>query len=193
MRLLIIGHSYVRNLYERGVTSFEFNGTLVHVRYVFKGGASYDTYLNNPELFNPIESENADVVLVILAGNSIKNSVTNYQIYRQAVDFYQRLRIIFPWAIFVAAEVENRFHKPGNRWDCPVGQDYKLRRRAINNFLLKLKEKQYLVMVAGPGRMDNQELYHDEVHLTRAGLDKYWQIIVNTIGYVIKKNQHLAN
>ena len=35
---------------------------------------------NNPELFKGIERENADVVLVILAGNS-KMSVTNYQIY----------------------------------------------------------------------------------------------------------------
>ena len=153
-------------------------------RYVFEEGASYETYLNSPELFNRIERESADVVIVILAGNSIKDYVTNQQIYDQAFKFYKRLRIIFPRAIFVSAEVEKRFYKLGNHWGCPVGLEYKRRRGAVNNFLKRFREKQHLLRIGGPKRLDNQDLYRDQVHLTDEGLE----IIKHTVRYVISNN-----
>ena len=191
MKLLLVGHSYVRDLWRREVRGFEVGGTVVQTRYVFKGGASYETYLNSPELLGRIGQESADIVVVILAGNSIKDSVTNQQIYEKATLFYRRLRIIFPSAIFVAAEVEQRFYELGNYWGCPVGLEYKRRRQAINTFLKRFKEKQHLLMVAGPRRLDNQDLYRDQVHLTNKGLDRYWKMIIATVDYVISNNQLL--
>ena len=111
-------------------------------------------------------------MVIILAG------VTNRQIYEQAVQFYKRLRIIFPSALFVATEVEKCFYELGNHWGCPVGLEYIRRRGVVNNFLKRLREKQHLLMIRGPQRLDNQDLYRDQVHLTNEGLDKYWEIII---------------
>ena len=164
---------------------------MVQTRYVFQGGASYETYLNSPELLSRIGQESADIVVVILAGNSIKDSVTIQQIYEKATLFYRRLRIIFPSAILVAAEVERRFYELRNHWGCPVGPEYERRRQAINTFLKRFKEKQHLLRVAGPRRLDNQDLYRDQVHLTNKGLDRYWKMIIATVDYVISNNQLL--
>ena len=77
----------------------------------------------------------------------------------------------------------------GNHWGCPVGLEYKRCRQAINIFLKRFKEKQLLLRVGGPRRLDNQDFYRDQVHLTNKGLDKYWEMIIATVDYVISSNQ----
>ena len=79
----------MRDLWRRGVKCFEVGGTVVQTRYEFKGGVTYEIYLNSPELLGHIEQESADIVVLILAGNSIKDSVTNQQIFVKATLFYR--------------------------------------------------------------------------------------------------------
>ena len=88
----------------------------------------------------------------------------------------------------VAAQVELRFYKVDNRWDCPVGNDYHQRRVALNNFLKALKYKDHILMIAGPNRLDNRSLFRkDGVHLTDEGLLKYYSYIKRVVKYIIER------
>ena len=187
MQVLVVGHSYVCDLSEDGSDWFEVGEQKVEIQYFGKRGASYDTFLNNPQLFDDLSQFKPDIVIVILAGNSIRNSVTNKEIYYKATEFYKKLRVIYPLSKIVAAQVELRFYKVGNRWNCPVGNDYHKRRVALNNFLKALKYKDHILMIAGPNRLDNRSLFRrDGVHLTDEGLLKYYSIIKRVVKYIIE-------
>ena len=127
MRLLIIGHSYVNALQRTGITRFVAAGINIEVSFVHRGGADYNTYLTDRNLFDQIKRHNPDFVIVILAGNAIKGSNSNDEIREQGKRFYTKLREIFPEGIvkIVAAQVEPRFYEPENRWNCPLEDEYK--------------------------------------------------------------------
>ena len=104
--------------------------------------------------------------------------MTNQQIYEKAVQFYQRLRIIFTSAIFAAAEVEQRFFELGNHWDLNTKD---IDRLAIT-FGRDLRKN------IGPRRPGIIARRPDQVHLTNERLDKYWEIIIASVDYVISRN-----
>ena len=188
MRLLIIGHSYVNALQRTGITRFVAAGINIEVSFVHRGGADYNTYLTDRNLFDQIKRHNPDFVIVILAGNAIKGSNSNDDIREQGKRFYTKLREIFPEGIvkIVAAQVEPRFYEPENRWNCPLEDEYKRRKTGINTFLARLKLKDHILMVGGPYRLDNRDLYrNDGVHLNQRGLDKYWELIEKEVQFLI--------
>ena len=82
-----------------------------------------------------------------------------------------------PVATIVVAQVENRFYLPGDRWGCPVGEDYLAESLKGNNFLKRLVKSQgikgHFLMVTCGGRLDSQVWYRHEVYLNPEGLDKY--------------------
>ena len=188
MRLLIIGHSYVKALWQTGVRQFVAAGTNIEVSFVYRGGTDYNTYLNDTTLFDRIERHKPDFIIVILAGNSINGKYTNADIKIQGTQFYSKLRENFPKGVvkIVASQVEPRFYKPGNRWNCPLEDEFKKRKSGVNNFLKKLTLKDHLLMVGGSYRLDNRNLYGDDgVHLTQEGLEKYWELIEKEVEFLI--------
>ena len=187
MNLLICGHSYVRDLKDYGINRLAVGNTSVKVDFVYRGGAGYQTYLDDPELFRRVARYTPDIVLVILAGNEIKNSVSNAEIKNRARLFYARLRGLFPDAIITAAQVEPRFYREGNPWGCPAKDIFKRRRSAINVFLRNSPICDHTLMLGGPGRLDNQALFRDSVHLNRRGLRVYWEQITNLLNFIINK------
>ena len=176
MRLVIIGHSYVKALWRTGVRQFVTAGINIEVSFMYREGADYNTYLTDGDLFDKIRQHNPDFVIVILAGNAIKGSNSNADIKDQRKQFYTKLREVFPKGIvkIVAAQVESRFYKPGNQWNCLLEDDYKKRKTGINTFLARLNLKDHLLMVGGPYRLDNRDLYEDDgIHLNQEGSVKY--------------------
>ena len=153
MNLLLIGHSYVHDLVKEIPLVFETAGNTIEISGIYKSGGTYNDFLNIPNLWSRVEAQKADIIVVILAGNSITESVTNSQIYISSRLFYRRLRNQFPAAKIVSAQVEPRFYKAGNKWGCPVGTEFHKRRIAINNFLRTLKIKDHISMVGGPNRL----------------------------------------
>ena len=87
MKVLVVGHSYARDL--AGLFPHFNNLTLTlenneevqfDIRFHTYPGKDYKHFLNNLELFDWIKSEEPDVVIVILGGNSIVDFTTNHQI-----------------------------------------------------------------------------------------------------------------
>ena len=193
MQLLIIGHSYVRDLSQLRNTPFVACGQTINVEVIWKNGGTYDLFLGDSDVFERVSNLSADLILVILAGNSIKRSVANKDIFESASKFYTRLRTAAPQAKLVAAQVEPRYYQEGNKWDCPVGREFHVRRVQVNNFLKAFKGKDHIFQVSGPGRLDNSSLFKDSVHLSRRGLLRYFSMIEKLVRYTIEGPKPKSN
>ena len=191
MKLLICGHSYAADLERFCVNQFEVDSVVFELSYVHRRGATYDTLLRDEGFWNDIDLIVPDYILVILGGNSIKCHVSNLEIYKVAREFYSTLKGKHPDATIISAQIELRFYKLVNRWNCPSGDDYLTRRVAVNNFikrLTKLDNKHHILQVGGDCRLDNRELYRDEIHLNDSGLLRYYNYIRRTLKYILRVN-----
>ena len=72
MKLLILGHSYVRDLSKLGVSYITHERNVIDVKYVAYPGASYDLFLRDPSKLTAALSYNPDIVVVVLAGNAMQ-------------------------------------------------------------------------------------------------------------------------
>ena len=177
MKLLLVGHSYVRDLAQFIPETIATGGLEYTVEAVHRSGSSYKTFLEDSDLWAQVIDKSADIILVILAANAITGKHTNLEIYSYCRQFYRRLRAAFPTAKIIAAQAELRFNKPGNRLNIPTGREYHLRRVAFNNFLKTVPEKNHILMIGGPNRLDDRDLYRDQWHLNREGLLRYYNFI----------------
>ena len=117
--------------------------------------------------------------------------MSNLEIYKVACEFYATLKGKHSDATIISAQVELRFDKPVNRWNCPSGDEYLTRRIAVNNFikwLTKLSNKHHILQVGGDCWLDNKELYRDEVHLNDSGFLCYYNYIRRTLKYILRIN-----
>ena len=188
MKVLLIGHSYVRDLQDLGYDSFIKENIEFSVKYVYKNGGNYKSMLDDTELLETAFNFHPDIVIVILAANSLKNNVPNSEIHIHCRNFYQLLRIRLPKAKIIAAQIELRFYSATNQWDAPEIESYEKRRRDLNNFLKRLKLKDAIMMVAGPNRIDNRVYYRDGVHLNSVGVRKYFDFVKCTVASVYRKS-----
>ena len=188
MKLLIIGHSYVKSLSKLNVKNFSVGEHTVEVKYLYKSGASYSTILDKSSYLDQAEEYNPDFVLVVLAGNSLSNSCPNKKIYEQIREFYLVLRARLPNSIIISAQVELRYYAENNRWNCPTESEFRKRRSSVNKFLNRLKLKNYVLNISGPGRLDNPKYYkRDGVHLNEKGVKLYFSLIKSTVRYIVEK------
>ena len=156
MNLLLIGHSYVRDLVKE-IPVFETAENTIEVSGICKSGGTYKDFLNIPNQWSRIEAQRAYIIVVVLAGNSITKLVTISQIHSSSTLFYRRLRSQYPAAKIISAQVEPRFSKAGNKQGCLVGTEFHqhIGRVAINNFLKAMKIQDHILMVGGPNHLDN--------------------------------------
>ena len=89
---MLIGHSYVRDLENLQQHSFSAENITFHIKYVHQPGGTYELFVNNPVLLDPAFEFEPDFVVVVLAGNSLHNSVTNAEVYQHCRSFYQLVR-----------------------------------------------------------------------------------------------------
>lgn len=187
MNLLVLGHSFARDLQSLGLSSFAADHRNITVKFSTHPGANYDTFIENPSRLKQALVDKPDIIVVILGGNSIKRDVTNFEVFKKCRTFYELLRVEAPTAVVISAQIELRFYKTPNRFGCPGPEDFKKKRNELNKFLNKLKLKNFMLIVAGPGRLDNQQYYRDEVHLNQTGLKVYSSILKTTVSYALQK------
>ena len=137
MKLLILGHSYVRDLSSLGIFNFSHDQTNIEVKYSSFPGANYGYFLKNPSIISETVSYKPDIVIVILGGNSILRDLTKYELFHQCRSFYQILRKELPSSIIVPAQIETRFYKLGNKYGALTGEKYRLRRNELNKVFSK--------------------------------------------------------
>ena len=188
MKVLLFGHSYVKDLKNLGYKSFVSNNVTFQLEYLYQPGGSYELFLNDHSLLNSAFEYQPDFIIVIIGGNALNNSKPDEEIRKQCRDFYQMLRNGLPNTTIIAAQLELRFYESNNRWNAPDSAEYLRRRNNMNTFLKRLKLKDALMMVAGKNRIDCASYYRDGVHLNRVGLIKYFDFIKCTLAYQYRKS-----
>ena len=154
MRVLLIGHSYVRDIMHLG-----------YIIPIFQSGAKYYTYFDNPSLLDTADYCHPDYIVVILAGNCINNYTASSELYQKARDFYSMLRDRLPGAKIITAQAwTHSMQQVIIAWNAPAENEYSNRRNAFFYFLKRNKNKDAIMEISGPGRMDNKEYYSDPLN-----------------------------
>ena len=179
MKVVLLGHSYVRDLGRLSESTLEVNSSVkLEISYSAFPGAKFSHFLENLDRLQDLFHAQPEFVVVILGGNDFDNNSPLSEICDRARAFYHILRSNLPRSKIFAAQVECRFYRPNNRFECPEAAQYKKITSYFNKFLKKLSYIDNLICVLGPNRLSNKSLFKtDGVHLTLAGVQKLWDII----------------
>lgn len=194
MLVVLVGHSYVRYLewlpgWEDSVTLD--NGEEVKLEFEFLSpGKDYQYFLDNPWVLDAISNLNPEVVVTILGGNSIVNTVTNSEINNRASAFYTRLnQVVGPNCLKLAVQIEPRFCSAGNSSGIPEPVEFNQRRQVLNNYLNKTLKKQKLIdnviLLGAANYLNHPKYFEDGVHLKQEGLIRYRMAIMGGIRYAL--------
>ena len=193
MKVLVFGHSYVRDLCHlkpklRNVAIPAIN-TVAEVFYRYYPGKDYDYFGSHPEEFDYIQTLQPDIFIVVFGGNLIVEDNSNSYNKQVCQVFFEDVKKYLPSHCKVlVGEVEHRFCAPNNYWGAPEVEEFQRRRRNLNNFVrVKLKRRKLvdsMMLIGATGGLDNVDMFkRDGVHLTESGLKFYRQVLVNTIKY----------
>ena len=173
--ILIIGHSYVRDLKIRS------GGFINNARckFLYLPGSCFRHY--DEHFFTRISRRGSyKYVFVVLGGNSLVRDLDFRMMREEITTFYELLNLSFSNSKIVPIEVEMRFYKEDNKWDALPEDKFKIVRNALNRFIRTAKFGHHYLQIGGPSRMDNADFYKsDGVHLNNLGLDKYISLISN--------------
>ena len=142
MKVLIVGHSYVRDLarlqgwHQNSRVTLD-NNTVVSLEYQFQSypGKDFDHFLNHPELFNRIGGAYPDIIVVILGGNAIVSNLSNSDLRGLIRAFYGKLNeVLYDGCIRIAMQVEPRRPRSNNRHGAPTYALYSRRRNIANSY-----------------------------------------------------------
>lgn len=188
MHVVIFGHSYVRDLECYG--DLIRGGHGVTITYKSFPGRDFRHFNRRPELIEGAITGVPDIVIVILGGNSILDSIPKACLFEQCRKFYSFLRNflneINPACKIVAAQCELRFYKPSNRYGAPGPEEFRIKRNYFNTYIRRMNLKDNLLIVAGPGRLDHQKYYRsDGIHLNDSGLRLYASLVSSTLWYIM--------
>ena len=189
MNALIIGHSHVRDLgqYFKTVNINcikSTNGCELYPRFKCIPGATYSTYLKNPELLDYSSDASPCIIVVILGGNDIKVSVDLSTVKNSCYQFFKLLKSKFPRSYIIASQVELRYIEAGDRYEKhgnPHTEEFRKLSVYFNSWLNKQKFKDRLLCIRGPHKLDCRDLYRDSVHFNRLGLKKFVSILKATL------------
>ena len=199
MKVLVIGHSYVKGLQRLGnwniaKTLEDGNKALLDFHSISCHGKDFAHFCNHPDEFEAVKKLDPDVAIVILGGNSIVDSVSNGEIKALAHDFYSKLNeVVRPECLRLAVQIENRFVEEGNRFGTPSASEFNQRRHVINNFYNKSLKKHKLVnnvILLGKLKFLNDPKFFDNrVHLRREYMFGYKEVIINGLVYALEHRQ----
>ena len=199
MRVLLFGHSFVRDLLCLGDWNRQLeldNGSKIDLEFLFRyySGKDFNFFLFHPEHFDIITELNPDIVIVILGGNLIVGGRPNGNIKDLAYDFFHKLtRIVKPGCLRFAAQIEPRHCPGGNRFGTPEYEEFNRRRAQINNHYNTVLKRRGLVdhvIFTRPEFKTRRDLYQfDGVHLKQEGLALYKESIIGGIRYALNKRE----
>ena len=193
-KVVLVGHSYVRRLkkyrHQHTGSQWEINeeGISVDLGYVFQGGQDYEFFNDSWHHKARILQENPDVVLVVLGGNAVANSVPTPQAAYQMHMFVNWLKRALPLSVIVIAEVEPRYnwHEGLPADHDPEVESFKTERNNFNQAVRRLRAKDFTLRVANC--LCSRGYYnYDGVHFNDKGNKFYWEIIINTLKHVMER------
>ena len=179
MKVVLFGHSYVRDLVRLSQSVIDINSSVsLEISHSAFPGAKFSHFLENPDKLQDLFHVQPEFVVVILGGNDFDDKTPLSVVCDRARAFYHLLRSNLPKTKIYATQVECRFYKPNNRFECPETAQYKKITTYFNKFLKKLSYIDNLICILGPNRLSNRALFKaDGVHLTPEGVHKLWDII----------------
>ena len=195
MKVLVYGHSYVRDLHHKCHWENEIlvNQTREPVEYHFRyfPGKDYGYLLQKEGEFGAVSAINPDIIVVVLGGNSIVASNSNDKIRALILEFYTKLREALPNAVIIAAQIEPRFNTPGNRHGAPEADEFNRRRTVLNNYMNRSVKTagliNFMVLLGSTNFLNHHKYFSDGVHLAGVGLERYQDAILKTIRYSLER------
>ena len=161
--------------------------TKFEIKYYSIPGSTFSDWIAFPSELHQCVQWKPDFVVVCLGGNSIVDSVSDYELQDRCKRFYSVLRHFLPNSILIATQVELRFVKSKDRHGTPSVEEFAKRRNKFNRFLRTFQGKDFLATIGGKGCLDNSKYYRDSYHLTKEGLYIYFDCLINTVKFA-KKN-----
>ena len=197
MKVLIYGHSYVRDLNQKcqWENCLLVNQAPVNIEYCFRYfcGKDFEFVLNKEGEFDVVAALQPDIIVVVFGGNSIVNYKSNEDIRTLIWNFYQKLRESLPSATIIATQIEPRYCAPGNRHGAPAFEEFNRRRTVMNNYMNKTVKKagfiNNMVLLGSPEYLNHHQYFGDGVHLKGIGLQRYQTAVVGSIKYVLATKQ----
>lgn len=182
MEIVIIGHSYVRDLERLRVFQICDKNLTLNLNYFYIAGATFQTFLDNFEILNKVFDRKPDIVVVYLGGNDIKINVHIQKVYEDSSRFYSLLRSNLPNSFIIASQIEPRYLTAVNYHFTPPADQFSRLANYYNKWLLKQKFKDRLLVIKGSHKLSETSLYkQDKVHLTNLGIKKLFNIIKDVL------------
>ena len=185
MIALIIGHSYVRDLKSHSESLIAnklalVNGGCIELKFICVNCATFNSFFRSPSVLSLMLEIKPDIICVILGGNDFKGGIELSAIKNTCIDFYAKIKSIFPGAIIVASQVEKRFVEAGDRYSrfgVPPPELFKKLSVYFNSWINKQKFKDRILCIRGKSKLDDIKFYRDSVHLNNQGIAKYFDIL----------------
>ena len=112
---MLVGHSYE-----------------VHLRYLFKPGATIAHYFSNEEAYEGLFSDSPDVHFVFLGGNDLRVECDIHDTIFKYKTLIERIALRLPIMAIVCAHIEPRFACTHPRFCTPEPSEYKALARKFN-------------------------------------------------------------
>ena len=193
-KIAVLGHSIVRDLASIGPLSHSLSDRdSYETKFFAIPGSCYRTWLDWPPRLHSAIEYKPDIVFICLGSNSIRPGIEIKELIFNARIFLKKLRANLEHSKVVPCQIETRFLSEFSSRGNPSAEIFRRLRNTVNKALQSNKTKDYLCMISGPGRLDNESLYReDKIHLNTQGLIKYRSFIHRTIRFIVDR-EHERN
>lgn len=183
MKVLLLGHSYVRDLkqfIDSPIIKVKSN-LYLELEFLTIPGSTFETFINSLSYLEKATNLSPDIIIIILGGNDIKINVPLQHIYHSCKEFFKLIKNKLPNAYCIVSQIEDRYHTHINRFLTPTFENFRTLSNSYNRWLLRQDFKDRVLCIKGPNKLSNRTLYKDSVHLNAQGLEKLYNIIKDTL------------
>ena len=183
LKILIIGHSWARDIYQRITNNIDKEGITVEFSVYYIPGGKVQDFILNDKIINYIHDINPNLVYFFVGGNDFQIGQDLSKVKEDIVSLFNAYESNFPNITFIMSEVEYRQVTHINRHNTPLVEEFKSKANNFNRWLKNKKLSRSLVKIThslGPGPNDFKS---DGVHLNSSGIDK----VIQNLKFNIKK------
>lgn len=178
-RILLFGHSYIRDLSNLGHKEIVIdNKFTLEFEYLSKPGGTVAHFFKNKGVLDPLIASAPDILFIFLGGNDLR---TDWDIH-ETIYNYKNLVLYLSSKLsgvpIICAYVEPRFAEPGGFYHTPDEYLYKSYARTFNNWLKNFDVPYRKFLTWGSNRLENKQLFKaDGIHLKKEGLLILWELL----------------
>lgn len=164
MKSVIVGHSWVKRLQAHDLLPPDFS-------FIGNGGATFPSLTRRISRLEPDHSVRA---VFIFAGSNdlsnVKGTAGVNAVFESCLEFRVCLKRVFPRAIIVQSQVEDRYLYDHQCHPWELKLEFKRKSNKFNKWLLKNTAKNCLFILKGANGFSDPKLYdRDGNHLNAAG------------------------